>query len=125
MNILFSFLLTKIIILAKTKLCVSETVLYKCTSALILYSHLLNWLSIVARWPEYAQPPTSFTLSMSSCECTKSTQHLPDVSLNRPSSPLSMLHQTLRRPLATCDISFHPPPHTETHKSLPTLAIHE
>ncbi len=50
--------------------------------------------------------------SVSSCGCTKSTQHLPDVLVNRPSSPLSTLHQPLRRPLATCDA---PPSHTNRH----------
>lgn len=55
---------------------------------------------------------------MSSYGCTESTKHLADVLLNRASFPLSMLHQTLKRPLATRDTSLYRHPHTLPHSSV-------
>lgn len=52
----------------------------------------------------------------------KFTQHLLDVFAKRPSSPLSILHQPLRRPLATCDKCKHT--HTHTYCLSSTWIMH-
>lgn len=73
----------------------------------------------LAAWPSGEDVssvyPATLHTSMSSGGGTESAQHLPDVLLNRPSSTQSMLHQTLWRPVATCDTSTHQPTHPPTH----------